>query len=201
MNLNQLNTYIPPNSSSFIEKWLKDYALTLVITKNRKTKLGDYRKIRDHQRHQITINGDLNPMAFFFVLTHEIAHLMIYDQYQFGQVAPHGVEWKTVFGTLLLESLEVYPSNLQPYIAHHARKPKASVGADLNIARFLIDDCPKNQVYLEDLNSGDIFELNQKCFKKGTKRKSRYLCVDLSTQRNYLIHATAFVNKREPYEK
>lgn len=175
--------------------------MTLIITRSRKTKLGDYRKLRHLTRHQITINGDLNPSAFFFVLTHEIAHMMVYARYEFGQVAPHGVEWKTIFGQLLVDSCGIYSEDVQPFILHHAQKPKASVGADPNIARFLIDDCPNHKMYLADLALGEVFELNTKRFVKGEKRKLRYVCVELSTQRKYLIHATAFVEKKENYEE
>lgn len=66
MNLENLNSYLPLNSALFVEKWLKDHSIVLKITKRRETKLGDYRKILGDNRHQITVNGDLNPYAFFF---------------------------------------------------------------------------------------------------------------------------------------
>ncbi len=195
MKFDQLQSYIPKNGLFFIEKWIKSYALTLKITKNRQTKLGDYRKIRANMRHQITINGDLNREAFFFVFTHEIAHMMVYDTYAFGDVMPHGVEWKTIFGNLLKESVAVYPNHLQGYILKHAQSPKASVGADINIAKFLINDAKLNQYYLDEIANGEQFVLNKKIYKKGEKIKLRYICCEIKTQKKYLINASALVEK------
>lgn len=195
MKLDQLQTYLPANSLVYIEKWIMNYPLTLKITKSRQTKLGDYRKIKPQNRHQITINGNLNPQAFFFVLTHEIAHMMIYANYQYHEVAPHGKEWKTVFGNLLIDSVSIYEADLQTHIIKHAKSPKASVGADTNIARYLINDASSNQVYLEDLPLDTQFILNRKIFIKGEKIKLRYICCDIKTNKKYLINATALVEK------
>lgn len=195
MNLEQLQPYLPKNALVFIEKWINPYPLTLKITRSRQTKLGDYRKLQPQKRHQITVNGDLNPEAFFFVFTHEIAHMMVYAKYNYGQVAPHGKEWKIMFGKLLAESIEIYPEELRIYVAKHAQSPKASVGADSNIAKFLINDSEDYQDYLEDLQIGTHFKLGQKVFQKGEKRKLRYICCDIKTNKNYLINATALVEK------
>ncbi len=195
MKLDQLQPYVPLNALVFIEKWIEKYSLTLKITKNRKTKLGDYRKIKENNRHQITINGDLNQEAFFFVLTHEIAHMMIYHRYNFGDVLPHGKEWKKVFGELLIESSHIYSDHLQEFVLKHAKSPKASVGADSNIAKFLLNEAQYNQDYLVDLPIGHQFLLNNKIFIKGEKIKLRYVCCEIKTKRKYLINASALVEK------
>lgn len=195
MNLNHLLTYLPSNALIFIEKWIEPYPLTLKITKSRLTKLGDYRKINAGKRHQITINGDLNPDAFFFVLTHEIAHMMIYAKYAHHQVNPHGKEWKMIFGQLLLESYSSYPKDLQPYILNHAKSPKASVGADRHIAKFVINEVKDNQEYLEDLDLGTIFKISNKILQKGEKIKLRYVCCEVKTKKKYLVNASALVEK------
>jgi Zn-dependent peptidase ImmA (M78 family) len=53
------------------------YSCHIRITK-RSSKLGDYR-YRSGETQQISINGDLEPQLFFFVLTHEIAHLITFS--------------------------------------------------------------------------------------------------------------------------
>ena len=195
MKLDQLQPYVPLNALVFIEKWIEKYSLTLKITKNRKTKLGDYRKIKENNRHQITINGDLNQEAFFFVLTHEIAHMMIYDRFNFGEILPHGKEWKKLFSELLIESHHIYSYHLQEYILKHAKSPKASVGADSSIAKFLINEAKFNQLYLVDIPLGHYFIFKNKIYIKGEKLKLRYVCCEIKTQRKYLINATALVEK------
>lgn len=195
MNLENLNSYLPLNSALFVEKWLKDYSIVLKITKRRETKLGDYRKILGDNRHQITVNGDLNPYAFFFVFTHEVAHLKTFVQYNSKRINPHGKEWKTIFGQLLMESIAIYPDSLKPYILHHAKHPKASLGADANISKYIINDVKSDQTYLEDIDFGTIFSIGKRIFKKGPKQKTRFLCVEIKSNKRYLISATSIINK------
>lgn len=195
MNLENLNSYLPLNSALFVEKWLKDHSIVLKITKRRETKLGDYRKILGDNRHQITVNGDLNAYAFFFVFTHEVAHLKTFVQYNSKRINPHGKEWKTIFGQLLMESIAIYPEALQPYILHHAKHPKASLGADTNISKYIINDVKSDQTYLEDIDFGTIFSIGKRIFKKGPKQKTRFLCVEIKSNKRYLISATSIINK------
>src|SRR5690606_36608462 len=99
------------------------------IKASRRSKLGDYKYFRETKSHQITIDRELTPEAFFFVLTHEIAHMLVRLNHP-STVKSHGVEWKTIFGNLLRESVEIYSKEMQPTILRHAKSPKASLGAD-----------------------------------------------------------------------
>lgn len=195
MNLEHLISYLPTNADLFVKKWLENHYVLLRITRRRETKLGDYRKLMENDRHQITVNGDLNPFAFFFVFTHEVAHLKTFVQFDSRRINPHGKEWKTIFGSLLLDSLHIYPDHLKPYILHHAKRPKASLGADINISKFVINDLKPNQAYLEDLDFGTLFSIGNRVFKKENKQKLRYLCLELKSKKKYLINATTTVNK------
>ncbi len=195
MNLEHLISYLPINADLFVRNWLENHFVTLKITQRRETKLGDYRKLLASNRHQITVNGDLNPYAFFFVFTHEVAHLKTFVQFDSRTINPHGKEWKTIFGKLLIESIHVYPDELKPYILHHAKHPKASLGADINVSKFIIADKNPTQTYLEDLEDGTVFSIGKRVFQKESKRKLRYLCLELKSKKKYLISATATVNK------
>ena len=195
MNLEHLISYLPINADLFVRNWLENHFVTLKITQRRETKLGDYRKLLVSNRHQITVNGDLNPYAFFFVFTHEVAHLKTFVQFDSRTINPHGKEWKTIFGKLLIESIHVYPDELKPYILHHAKHPKASLGADINVSKFIIADKNPTQTYLEDLEDGTVFSIGKRVFQKESKRKLRYLCLELKSKKKYLISATATVNK------
>jgi len=195
VNLEHLISYLPTNADLFVKKWLENHYVLLRITRRRETKLGDYRKLMENDRHQITVNGDLNPFAFFFVFTHEVAHLKTFVQFDSRKINPHGKEWKTIFGSLLLDSLHIYPDHLKPYILHHAKHPKASLGADVNISKFVINDLKPNQAYLEDLDFGTLFSIGNRVFKKENKQKLRYLCLELKSKKKYLINATTTVNK------
>lgn len=93
--MDKLLAYLPDNALSCIQKWSNGFKVKITITRDRSSKLGDYHK--DPQgTHQITINHNLEPELFFFVLTHELAHLLAFEH--FGRkIPPHGVHWKTVY--------------------------------------------------------------------------------------------------------
>ncbi|XJR84307.1 SprT-like domain-containing protein [Elizabethkingia anophelis] len=110
MSLQVLQKYLPEGAIFFIEKWLKPYSCHIRITKKRNSKLGDYR-YRSGETQQISINGDLEPQLFFFVLTHEIAHLITFSADR--KILPHGKEWKICYRNLLLESLNIYEEDFR----------------------------------------------------------------------------------------
>ena len=111
MSAHHLEKFLPDNTLPFLKVWFGNYNCHLKITRNRNSKLGDYRKMPDNS-HQITINGTLEPQLFFFVLTHELAHLIAFEKYG-RRISPHGQEWKQTFREMLLESLEAYQEDLK----------------------------------------------------------------------------------------
>ena len=66
MSINVLEQYLPERTLPFLKKWFADYVIHIRITKNRDSKLGDYRKLPDNS-HEITVNSTLTPQLFFFV--------------------------------------------------------------------------------------------------------------------------------------
>jgi len=47
MSINVLEQYLPERTLPFLKKWFADYVIHIRITKNRDSKLGDYRKLPD----------------------------------------------------------------------------------------------------------------------------------------------------------
>lgn len=198
MNLSKLEKYLPVGAIKYIEQWLKGERILIKIKNPRKSKLGDYRYLRENGTHQITMNNELSPEAFFFVFTHEIAHLKVQNNYS-DKVKSHGKEWKRIFGNLLLESIEVYSVELRSLIVHHSRSPKASVGADIDLYKKLFMNEDDLQNLIENLNPGQRFRLGKRIFKKGEKRKIRYICTEIKSGRRYLVRGQAVAD--EIYEE
>lgn len=194
MNLEPLIKYLPENSIHYIYEWIGDSRLKIRIKSKRKTKLGDYRFDKKAGIHQISIDGTMEPYPFFFVMTHEIAHLLVRKSYP-ENVRSHGDEWKRIFGELLDQSIEIYPEEIRSQIQRHAQNPKASIGADkhLHSALFLDDDMI--EMLLDNLEEGQYFRLRKRIFQKGKKRKIRYICRELKTNRSYLISGQAVVDE------
>lgn len=183
MPLSPIADFLPLNALAFIQLWTEGYALHIRVTKARQSKLGDYRKLKG-STHRITINGNLEPQLFFFVLTHEIAHLKAEAQYK--NIAPHGKEWKATFREMLLESLSIYDVELQAILSNFAKNPRASFGADAQLAKYFLKQ--KDTTHLvEDLSIGETFIYRDQEYKISEKRKKRYLCLELSTGRFYLF--------------
>lgn len=182
---------LPPNALPFFKNWLGDYRLHLKITKTRESKLGDYLKLKNGG-HQISINGDLGPELFFFVLTHELAHLLAFERHK--KILPHGTEWKATYRAMLLESLQVYSAELQPKILHFAKNPKANFAAFSPLVRYFQDE-EDGLHYVSDLEIGAKFRYRKKTYRLEGCGKKRYLCTEILSTRKYSFTPDARVEK------
>ena len=194
MSVANLQKYLPENTLPFLKTWFGEHYIHIKITKGRNSKLGDYRKMPD-KSHQITINSTLQPQLFFFVLTHELAHLIAFDRYNY-RISAHGAEWKNTFKIMLLESISVYPADLQPIIFKFSKAPKASFMASPDLVRyFQIENLEDEQSYVEELEADDCFTYRNEVYMLLEKRKKNYLCKNLGNEKNYIFKPLARVEK------
>lgn len=194
MSIQSLEKYLPHNTLQYLKAWFSDYYIHIKITRNRNSKLGDYRKLPDNS-HEITINSTLAPELFFFVLTHELAHLIAFEKYG-RRISPHGSEWKETFRQMLLQSIEVYEENLRPIIIKFSRSPKANFMASPDLVKYFhIEKQDDALVFIEELQKGDFFIYrNEKYLLEGLIKKN-YLCKNLATGRKYSFKPLARVEK------
>lgn len=194
MSIQSLEKYLPQNTLQYLKIWFSDYYIHIKITRNRNSKLGDYRKLPDNS-HEITINSTLAPQLFFFVLTHELAHLIAFEKYG-RRISPHGNEWKDTFRRMLLESIDVYDEALRPIIAKFSRSPKANFMASPDLVKYFhIEKQDDKLQFIEELKEGDYFMYrNEKYFLEGLIKKN-YLCKNLATGRKYSFKPLARVEK------
>lgn len=194
MSVSNLIKYLPENSLPYLKKWFGDYYIHIKITRGRHSKLGDYRKMPD-KSHQITVNSTLQPELFFFVLTHELAHLIAFEKYGY-RISPHGNEWKYTFREMLHESMEVYHDDLKGIILKFSRSPKANFMASPELVRYFhAEDLKDEQNYIEDLKSGEIFIYRRMTYVIEEKLKKNYLCKNLETGKKYVFKPLARVEK------
>lgn len=201
MSVSVLEQFLPENALPYLKIWFGSYPCHLKITKNRNSKLGDYRKLPD-KSHQITVNGTLEPQLFFFVLTHELAHLIAFEKYG-RRISPHGAEWKQTFREMLLESLTVYTEDLRPIIQKFSKSPKANFMASPDLVKYFHrpeeDD---EQTFIENLKKGELFEYKKEIFVIEETTKKRYLCRNLKSGLKYKVNTLAQVRKiDDQYEK
>lgn len=194
MSIQSLEKYLPPNTLDYLRNWFSDHSIHIKVTRNRNSKLGDYRKLRDLS-HEITVNSTLAPQLFFFVLTHELAHLIAFEKYG-RRIAPHGNEWKHTFRLMLLESLDVYAEDLKPIIVQFSRSPKANFMASPDLVKyFYIENQNDDEIYIEQVTKGENFIYREQKYLLEGLIKKNYLCINLTTGRKYSFRPLARVKK------
>ncbi len=192
----QLQKFMPLESCDAIANVIIDENVKLTITKNRKTKLGDYRAPnRLKAYHRISVNGDLNPYMFLLVLLHEFAHMHVWIKNKF-RVKAHGHEWKHEYRKMYQDFAEYFPENVQQIIQTHFKNLKATTCNDPYLTKHLMhmDKSDVIQI-LHDLEAGDHFEIKGRQFEVLNKRRTRFLCKDLENKRNYLVSGSAVVTQ------
>ena len=194
MSISLLEKYLPENTLPYLKKWFGEHPIHIKITRGRNSKLGDYRKMPD-QSHQITINSTLQPPLFFFVLAHELAHLLAFENCG-HRISPHGSEWKNTFRTMLLESISIFDDDLKPIILKFAKSPKANFMSSPELVRYFhIEDYEDETSYIEDLNINDHFMYRKQIYIIDENRKKNYLCTQLDTDKKYIFKPLARVEK------
>ena len=193
-----LSKYVPSEFVGLTSDLLLKYPVVFKIVKPRKTKLGDFRAGMNKEKHQITVNGDLNKYSFLITTLHEFAHLITYNTYG-RKAAPHGEEWKANFRQLLLPVINssALPKAIENALVNSLSNVKASSCTDINLQRVLItfDEKIDDLTTLETLNKKSTFELNGKHFEKGILRRTRFLCMEKETKKNYLVNRLALVKE------
>lgn len=188
--------YIPEKAVPKVMTLLNHDNLSLTVKRERKTRYGDYKRSSNGQ-HQITVNSNLNHYRFLVTLVHEIAHFEAFKNYG-RSIKPHGLEWKRTFQHLMLPFLnpDIFPLELLPLLAHHFKNPRASSDTDTRLAYALKQfDTPNNKKFIFEVPLHTIFETqNGRIFRRGEKQRTRYKCMELSTQSIYLFNANVEVD-------
>jgi SprT protein len=191
-----LQQHLPQESLPYCFRLWQDNPFILKITKTRQSKVGDFMSRRDVVYQQITLNHDLNPYLFLVTYIHEVAHLHVYLRFR-NKVEPHGNEWKNTFKQLIEPILQksVFPEEILHVLVRHMANPKASSFADSDLTKaFRLYDKNAGQfACLSDLPEGSQFQFQGRYFKKGTLKRTRIVCREVNTKRNYLIPADVLV--------
>ena len=180
--------FVPPKSVRLLQCWIDELDAKVVISRPRRTKLGDFRA--NHNNLTITINQNLNPYSFLITLTHEIAHAFIWRDYK-NCVKPHGEEWKEVYKNLMFNFLnpDIFPQDILRNLSRHLIAPSASTSTDIELYSCLRNYNNSIKKTVSDIQEGAIFSLkNHKKFIKGPKLRKRFKCIELSSQKTYMVH-------------
>ena len=191
---------IPQASHELVKPLIFEKHLNIKIVKVRKTKHGDFKKLRNGS-NQITLNHINNKYRFLITLIHELAHFKVYKNIK-KRVNPHGVEWKDTYKLLMLPFLnnKIFPNDILSKLATHIKNPSASTDSDTNLVVALnkYDYFNDNKIFLNDLSEDCLFEYDQgKVFLVKRKLRKRYICKELSSGREYLFSPVARIKSIE----
>ena len=191
----------PEASHELVKPLIFEKNLNIKIVKVRKTKHGDFKKLRNGS-NQITLNHINNKYRFLITLVHELAHFKVYKNLK-KRVNPHGIEWKNTYKLMMLPFLnnKIFPNDILSKLAIHIKNPSASTDSDINLVVALnkYDYFNDNKIFLNDLSEDYLFEYDQeRIFLIQRKLRKRYICKELSTGKEYLFSPVARV---KPVEK
>ena len=216
-----LGNHLPKQAVDYVYNYLNLHRVHFHITRERTSKLGDYRwpqserdqrertasKRKGHNFHEISINGDLNPYLFLWVFLHEAAHLethLKYDTEGRKSVSPHGHEWQEEYRRLLADHADLFPADARPLLARLTRRIPLNRSLMRQVEELLHHYDPEysaaKHTTLDDLPAGSRFRLKAKpeiLFESLERRRTRWLCRDLATGRQYTIasHAEVLINE------
>ncbi len=197
-----LSQYIPLEAVDSVFDFLRTYGVHFKITRQRKTKLGDYRWPQlDQHYHQITINGDQNPYAFLIVLIHEFAHLKTYLQHK-NKVQPHGLEWQQNYSLLLLSYVEkgVFPRDISQSLRRYCMQLPLKNTREREMMKIVkcynTDYVEEHSLTLSDLPLNSVFAIaDGTVFRSLEKLRTRYKCKRLDNDMLYLVQGHAYVTR------
>ena len=194
-----LAKHFPVEAVEHINRLLHAYPVRLKITRERTTKLGDFKPGINGAAHRISVNGSLNIYECLLVFLHEAAHMMVFEQHG-RKCRPHGKEWKTRYGELIRQFLRsgCFHSSIHDMVYAYSFRVRASGIANLELTRtirvFDRHQSDSHWVLLEEVAPNGLFKTrNGHLFQKSEKRRTRYRCLSFENKRPYLIHCMARV--------
>lgn len=196
--LHSLSEFLPDGSFDTVLMYLNHYKIHILVTQKRKTILGNYKHVGISGNHSISVNGNLNKYEFLITFLHELAHLLTYEQHK-NKVEPHGIEWKNFYSQLLIEFIQknIFPIDIKVALQKSILNPAATANGETELLRILRrynkqQNC--NLILVESVPYlSEFITENGKIFKKGLKRRTRFECVELTTNKVYLFNALAEV--------
>lgn len=201
--------HMPLLAATYCEQLWQHYGFHFQVAKPRRTRLGDFRAL-PHNQTRITVNGNLNPFSFLITYVHEVAHADVHQQYRLQRRSrapkPHGKAWQLAFqrlmGPLLTET--VFPAAVLAPLRHYMARPAATTCAHPALMLALqqfdaveIKPTSTTRQLLRDVSEGQVFQLSQKKYVRGTLRRTRVVCKEVASGKSYAILAHAWVELNE----
>jgi hypothetical protein len=195
--ISEIKGFLPTEALDFVFDLFDKSNFSLKITPPRITKKGDYRPPSPRRPALITLNGDLVPYEFLLVFLHEVAHYQAFEEIEKHRkkIEPHGIEWKTIYKTLIENLLETVslPEEVSSAFRQHILNIKSSSSLDKTLNELFSKDAPvdENATTADKLQPNDLFIFRRHIFRFKEKRRTRILCTRLDNRREYSMPGQA----------
>ena len=197
---NQFTQFVPLSAAAYCQQLYQEYGFVYQVVRPRRTRFGDFRRWPDGQT-RITVNANLNPYAFLITYIHEVAHADVCRTHK-RRVPPHGTAWQRSFQRLMQPCLTdtVFPPEVLQPLCQYMTRPAATTSSHLALVAALrqfdtIPDDLANTVCLREVSEGSLFAFAKKTWQRGTMRRTRIVCKELSSGKSYAILAHALVER------
>ena len=200
--LTQFNQLVPAPAAAYCQQLWQYYGFNFQVVRPRRTRFGDFRRWPDGQT-RITVNANLNPYAFLITYIHEVAHADVARAYK-RRVPPHGTAWQRAFQRLMHPCLTdaIFPSDILQPLRLYMTRPAATTSAYPALVGALrqFDTVPMqptliNTTCLSELPEGTLFAFAKKTWQRGTMRRTRIVCKELSSGKSYAILSHVLVER------
>ena len=192
-----LPDYIPQAAVDPIADWFDVNNVRLKISRDRQSKLGDFRASCKGRLAAISVNHNLNQFSFLVTLLHEMAHANVYLNIK-KRVAPHGNEWKHAFRELAVPYVQngLFPEDIAVAFTRYLKNPAASSTSFLPLANALrqYDDGNTAGITVSMIGPESLFSYGKgKTFRMVAKVRKRYRCYCLDDKKTYLFSPLATI--------
>lgn len=199
-----LSDYIPESAIEPVENWFNHHFVVLSVTRNRLTKLGDFRGSLNDKASYISVNHNLNRYSFLITLLHEMAHADVHFTYK-RRVKPHGKAWKLAYQRLAMPFTAngTFPEKLNHAFIKYLLNPRASSMSYMPLAQALREyDNNSDDVIVSMLAPETLFAIHDgRVFKMVEKLRKRYRCYCLDNKKTYLFSPLAVIKPLEDQQK
>jgi SprT protein len=189
-------SFLPEAAKRQCAALVQGHNVTINVVRERRTKHGDFR-VQPYKPVTITLNAMENRYRFLLTFLHEWAHYMVFSNFRLRK-KPHGDEWKTAFQKVVTPfyTNDIFSNELLAALKDHMQKPRATFSADPHLMHILRQfDPPNDKKCIFELEQEMLFSIDDgRLFRKGAKRRTRFLCTCIKTKKQYLFPPFVEVN-------
>jgi SprT protein len=185
-----LKPFLDDKAVDFVSGLIGSEPVSVTITRQRRTRHGDFRWNATGSKVKITVNRNLGKPEFLITLLHEIAHYFTWKQYG-NKARPHGTPWKDNFAGLLQQAVEkeLFHSPVKEVVQETMiHKRRLGGTADRELSLITERESGIVRTHVNDLLPGAVFSLENGLRLRIIKKlRTRFFCQQVGSKRLFYV--------------